>query len=158
MRAYADTSFLVKLLTPEPGTATAIAEYRRLRRPAVPFLPLHHLEVANAIRQKAYHQRRTMAAPERSSIQRARDTAFAVLQKYIARRTFIEVSHDLAAVIERAQRLSEKYTERLGCRGFDLLHVALALELECEIFLTCDRTQGDLAHAEGLEVTVSGEE
>ena len=53
MRAYADTSFLVKLLTQEPGTASAVADYRRLGRPPVFFLPLHSLEVANAIRQRA---------------------------------------------------------------------------------------------------------
>ena len=42
--------------------------------------------------------------------------------------------------------------------GFDLLHVALALELECEAFLTTDRIQGTLARAEGLDVTVSADE
>src|SRR6266536_5659369 len=92
MRAYADTSFLVKLLTQEPGTATAVANYRSLGRPAVFFLPLHRLEVANAIRQKAFHQRRTTRASERSPIKRERDTAFALLQKYISRKTFIEIS------------------------------------------------------------------
>jgi predicted nucleic acid-binding protein len=62
----------------------------------------------------------------------------------------------MEGAIERARCLSEKCTEKLGCRGFDLLQVALALELECEAFLTSDGTQGDLAHAEGLEVIVSG--
>jgi hypothetical protein len=57
MRAHADTSFLVKLLTQEPGTAIAVADYRRLGRPSVFFLPLHSLEVANAVRQRAFHQR-----------------------------------------------------------------------------------------------------
>lgn len=62
------------------------------------------------------------------------------------------------SAIELARNLSAKHTERLGCRGFDLLHVALALELECEAFLTADRIQGALARAEGLEVTVSPDE
>jgi predicted nucleic acid-binding protein len=56
--------------------------------------------------------------------------------------------------LTRARTLSEKHTERLGCRAFDLLHVALALELECEAFLTSDRIQGALARAEGLDTTV----
>lgn len=157
MRVYADTSFLVKLLTQEPGTAAAIANYRRLGRPAVFFLPLHGLEVTNAIRQKAFHQRRTLPSSERSSITRERDRAFALLQKYISRKAFIETSEDMEAAIERARHLSQKHTEYVGCRGFDLLHIALALELECEAFLTSDRTQGDAAHAEGLEVTLSAE-
>jgi len=158
VRVYADTSFLVKLLTPEPGTSSAIANYRRLGRPAVYFLPIHRLEVANAIRQKAFHQCRTVPAGGRSFIKKERDSAFAVLQKYISRKTFIEISQDMEIAIDRAGQLSEKYTERLGCRGFDLLHVALALELECEIFLTCDGIQGGLAHAEGLDVTINSEE
>lgn len=158
MRVYADTSFLVKLLTQELETATAVADYRRLSRPAVFFLPLHRLEVANAIRQRAFHQRRTIPASDRSSIKGERDRAFALLQKYISRKAFIEISQDIEVAIERARCLSENYTEKLGCRGFDLLHVALALELECETFLTSDRIQGDLAHAEGLKVILSQDE
>jgi predicted nucleic acid-binding protein len=158
MRAYADTSFLVKLLTQEPGTAAAVADYRRLGRPPVFFLPLHNLEVANAIRQRSFHQRRTMPASERSAIKREGDTSLGLIQTYISRRAFIEISHDMDSAIERARNLSTKHTERLGCRGFDLLHVALAIELECEAFLTADRIQGALARAEGLDVTVSADE
>jgi len=157
MRAYADTSFLVKLLTQEPGTATAVADYRRLGRPAVFFLPLHGLEVANAIRQRAFRQRRRASASERAAIQRERDTSLALLHKFIARRAFNESASDMDAAMERARRLSERHTERLGCRGFDLLHLALALELECDAFLTSDRMQGALGRAEGLDVTVCPE-
>ena len=158
MRAYADTSFLVKLLTQEPGTAAAIADYRRLDRPQLFFLPLHGLEVANAIHQRAFHQRRTIPSSDRSFIKRERDAALALLQKYIARRAFLEVSHDADAAIELARSLSVKHTERLGCRGFDLLHVALALELECDTFLTSDHIQAALARAEGLQVSGSADE
>jgi len=59
MRAYADTSFMVKLVTDEPGSEAAMAEFRRLDFPALFFLPLHGLEVANAIRHRAFHLRRT---------------------------------------------------------------------------------------------------
>ncbi len=155
MRAYADTSFLVKLLTQEPGTTAAVALYRRVGRPPVFFLPLHGLEVGNAIRQRAFHQRHTTLASERAAIKRERDTSLALLHKFIARRAFIEITVDMDTAIEAARGLSEKHTERLGCRGFDLLHVALALTLECEAFLTSDRTQGALARGEGLDVTIS---
>ena len=158
MRAYADTSFLVKLLTQEPGTTTTVADYRRLGRPSVFFLPLHSLEVTNAIRQRAFHQRHTKPSSDRSAIKRERDTSLALLHKYLSRRAFIEISHDMDTAIELARSLSAKHTERLGCRGFDLLHVALALELECEFFLTSDQVQGALARAEGLDVTISADE
>ena len=154
MRAYADTSFLVKLLTQEPGTVEAVSDYRRLGRPPVFFLPLHSLEVANAIRQRAFHQRHAMPPSDRLAIRRERDAALGLIQRYVSQRAFIEISHDMDAAIESARRLSEKHTERLSCRGFDLLHVALALELECDTFLTSDRIQGALARAEGLDVEV----
>ena len=155
MRVYADTSFLVRLVTEEPGTELAMADYHRLGRPSIFYLPLHCLEVANAVRQRAFHLRRTMPSGERKTIKRETETAFGLLSKFISRSVFIESSVDMDKAIEVAQALSAKHTERLGCRGFDLLHVALALELECEIFLTADRLQGALARAEGLDVTVS---
>jgi predicted nucleic acid-binding protein len=158
MRAYADTSFLVKLLTQEPGTIAAVGDYRRLGRPPVFFLPLHGLEVGNAIRQRAFHQRHTRGPSERPAITREREASLALLEKLISRRAFIQISLDMDPAFERARRLSEKHTERLGCRGFDLLHVALALELECEAFLTADRSQAILARTEGLEVTISADE
>src|SRR5438552_4351773 len=136
MRVYADTSFLVKLLTQEPGTAAAVDLYRRIGRPPMFFLPLHALEVANAIRQRAFHQRRTVPSSDRGAIKKERDACLALLQKFIARRALLEIIVDMDAAIETARTLSEKHTERLGCRGFDILHVALGLELECETFLT----------------------
>jgi len=152
MRVYADTSFLVKLLAEEHGTAAAVAEYRSLGRPAIFFLSLHALEVGNAIRQRAFHLRRSKSSGDRAAISRERDSALATLKKLLSRRAFLESSADMDEAIDLARTLSEKHTEHLGCRGFDLLHVALALELECEIFLTADGAQAALAAAEGLDV------
>ena len=158
MRVYADTSFLVRLVREEPGTDAAMAEYHRLGRPAMFYLPLHSLEVTNAVRQRAFHLRRSASASKRAAIKRETETALGMLSKFIARRVFIESSVDMDKAIELARTLSAKHTERLGSRGFDLLHVALALELECEAFLTADGIQGALARAEGLEVTVSSDD
>jgi len=158
MRVYADTSFLVRLVTEEPGTDAAMADYHRLGRPAMFYLPLHSLEVANAVRQRAFRLRHSAPVSGRAAIKRETEAALDMLLKFIARRVFIESSVDMDKAIELARSLSAKHTERIGCRGFDLLHVALALELECEAFLTSDRIQAALARAEGLEVTVSADE
>jgi predicted nucleic acid-binding protein len=155
MKAYADTSFLVRLVTVEPGSEEAMTEFRRLDFPRLLFLPLHALEVANAIRQRAFHLRRSAAGPQRSAITRERDAALARLERWLARGWLLEATSDCDEALQRACSLSEHHTERLGCRGFDLLHVALALELNCDVFLTADRVQGELAHAEGMAVTVS---
>jgi predicted nucleic acid-binding protein len=158
MRYYADTSFLVKLLTEEEGTPAAVADYRRLGRPSFFFLPLHGLEVANAIRQRAFHLRRAKPTSPRAAIDRERDAALAMIRNFISQGAFVESSVDMDAALDVARDLSEKHTERLGCRGFDLLHVAVALKLECEAFLTTDRIQAAVARAEGLAVTVSAPE
>jgi len=158
MRAYADTSFMVKLVADEPGSKAAMAEFRRLDFPPLFFLPVHGLEVANAIRHRAFHLRRSAGSGQRAAIARERDAALARIERWVGRGWFIEAAADCDEALMRARTLCEKHTERLGCRGFDLLHVALALELECEVFLTSDRIQGTLAGAEGLDVTVSADE
>jgi predicted nucleic acid-binding protein len=158
MRAYADTSFLVKLVTPEPGSEAAMGEYRRLDFPSLFFLPLHGLEVSNAIRQRAFHRRRSAGGGQRAVIGRERDAALARIQRWVERGWLLTADADCGEGFQRAQALSERHTERLGCRGFDLLHVALALELECETFLTADNIQAALARAEGFEVTLCANE
>jgi predicted nucleic acid-binding protein len=157
MRVYADTSFLVKLVTEEPGSEAARAQFRRLEFPPLFYLPLHGLEVDNAIRQRAFHLRRSATHAQRVAIARERDAALARIQRWLGRGWFTEADPDCDEALVRARTLSERHSERLGCRGFDLLHVALALELECEAFLTCDRLQAALARAEGLQVTLSAD-
>jgi predicted nucleic acid-binding protein len=60
----------------------------------------------------------------------------------------------LPAMFERAQALAGKHTARLGVRSLDILHVAVALEIQAESFLTFDRRQARLARAEGLTTPV----
>jgi predicted nucleic acid-binding protein len=151
MRVYADTSFLVKLLSGEAGGAEAAAEYRRLSRPRLFYLPLHALEVENAIRQRAFHARRTLPSGERTLIRGERDAALARVAQYLKRGALGEVLLDMDAAMDRARQLSAKHTDRLGVRAIDLLHVACALLLETEVFLTFDGRQFELATAEGME-------
>jgi len=60
------------------------------------------------------------------------------------------------AGLESAANLSTVHTERLGARAIDLLHVAGALTLDSELFLTTDGRQAQLAKAEGLKVVSVG--
>lgn len=152
MRAYADSSFLVKLLGEEAGGPEAVAEYRRLKRPRMPYLPLHALEVENAIRQGAFHATRARPAGERAQITRERDAALARLARFLKAGVLSEVIVDMDAALDWARRLSSAHTDRLGTRAIDLLHVACALLLESEVLLTCDHRQAELAKAEGLQV------
>ncbi len=158
MKAYADTSFLVKLVTREAGSQEAMAEFKRLGLLRLIFLPLHGLEATNAVRQRAFHLRHGVGTGQRATIARERDAALARIERWLKRGWLIEAAADCDEALVKARTLSEKHTERLGCRGFDLLHVALALDLECDVFLTSDRVQGALARAEGLRTTVVADE
>ena len=156
MRAYADSSFILRLVTGEAGSPEAIAAYRRLDSPKLFYLPLHALEVQNAIRQRLFHQRRSISPGERHQVTRDRDAALARLDRLVARRALLDVTLDMETAITRAARLSQAHTERLGARAIDLLHVASALTLESELFLTADGRQAQLAKAEGLKVVSVG--
>ena len=56
------------------------------------------------------------------------------------------------AIFELAKRLSRKHTGVLGTRSLDLLHVASAVHLGAEAFLSFDNNQRKLAHAAGLSL------
>lgn len=51
---------------------------------------------------------------------------------------------------QEARRLSKVHCLTIGCRGFDILHVAGAILLEADTFLTFDQKQAALAQAAGL--------
>jgi len=152
VRAYADSSFILRLIIMEPGSPETVAEYRRLGTPRLFFLPLHALEVGNGIRQRAFHHRRSILSGERQHVARERDAALERLEHLVRPHTLLEVSADMEGVISRAVQLSAAYSERIGARAIDLLHVAAALTLESELFLTTDGRQAELAKAEGLKV------
>ena len=154
MRTYADSSFILRLVTGELDSPQVVAEYRRLHAPKLFFLPLHALEVRNAILQRAFHQRRSATSGERSQVTRERDAAFSRLERLLARQALLEVALDLDAAIQRAAELSAAHTERIGARAIDLLHVASALTLKSEQFLTTDGRQAQLARAGGMKVVM----
>lgn len=60
------------------------------------------------------------------------------------------VDRDLSHVLALAERLSKARTSAGGHRSFDVLHIAAAMELEADIFLSFDGNQNALAAAEGM--------
>jgi hypothetical protein len=152
VRTYADSSFILRLVTGEAGAEPAGAEYRRLGRPDLFYLPLHALEVENAIRQRAFHERRVLPSGQRAGIRRAEEVALSRLVRFVDRGSLVQVLLDMDSALGRARQLSIAHTNRVGARAIDLLHVACALLLESEIFLTFDLRQSAVAKAEGLHV------
>jgi predicted nucleic acid-binding protein len=155
VRAYADSSVILRLVTGESGAQQAAAEYRRLGRPSLFYLPLHALEVENGIRQRAFHERRVLPSGQRARIARERDAALARLGGWLTRDGLKELVMDMDAAMDRARELSAAHSEKTGARAIDLLHVACALLLGSEVFLTSDQRQAVLAKAEGLRVILA---
>lgn len=152
MRVYADSSFILRLVTGEADSPQVIAEYRRLGMPKLFFLSLHELETRNAILLRAFFQRRSASSSERRLIAKQRDASLARLDHLVSRGALFEVGLDMEKALREAAKLSRAHTERVGARAIDLLHVAAALLLECELFLTTDLRQAQLAKAEGLKI------
>ncbi len=154
MVIYADTSFIVRLMTNEAGSDEAISLYRSLGRPPLFFTALHELEVRNGLRLKAF-------ASSRSSPSRGRGKGNATLESWESRLerrvttgSLLHRDVDWHAGIERALILSTRHTLQLGTRAFDILHVAFALQLGCKDFVTADLRQAALAKAAGLKTSV----
>ena len=152
MRTYADSSVILRLVTGETGAQQASAEYRRLGRPALFYLPLHVLEVENGVRHRAFHERRVLPSGERARITSERDAALARLAGWVKRGALKEMVLDMDLAMDQARQLSTSHSEKIGARAIDLLHVACALLLETELFLTSDERQSELARAEGVRL------
>ena len=140
MSAYADTSFLVSLYTPDANSVQAARQMGHSRQ-TVLLTPFGELELTNALELRIFRKELT------SSEVRAAHSAF---------RTDLEsgvfsLKPMPATVYYRAKLIARKRTAHLGVRTLDILHVASALALRADTFYTFDRTQGKLAQAEGLE-------
>lgn len=139
MTAYADTSFLVSLYTPDANSAPAAARMSQATLPVL-ITSLGELELTNALQLRLF--RRDLTAAEIKA-------ASAAFRKDVESGVF--ALHALPAVaFARALQLARRRTPRLGPRTLDILHVASALVLRVHTFYTFDRTQRKLAQVEGL--------
>ena len=141
MILYADTSFLVSLYVPDANSSAAAASVRLLRSPLV-LTPLGEFEFANSLALRVFRKELTAAQAASVLAHFRQDITAGILQ----------LGPFPLAVFERATRLSQKHSARLGTRTLDLLHVAAALSLGAQCFCTFDRTQANLARLLGLRV------
>jgi predicted nucleic acid-binding protein len=142
VNAYPDTSFLYSLYAPQAHTARAAAHFAAMNEP-LHLTSLNRFELVTAIQLSFF--RKTLP----------RNTGLLALEKLdanIASGALVIVPCDWAAVHGRALQIATQHTARGGHRGFDILHVATALELGAKEFLTFDAQQTALAKAVGLKV------
>ncbi len=139
---YADTGFLVSLYLQESTSAEAIAVYSSLTTP-VKLTNINRLEFENAIHRAVFQTRITAAE---SAI------LLSDFDLDIRNGVYGESGLDTDAMFIEASTLSARHTPVMGTRTLDLMHVAAADMLMCQVILSFDKRQRQSATALGMQV------
>ena len=142
MVVYADTSFVFSLYGQDANTALAADLAGQLGCPFL-FTPLHRHELRNAVRLSIFRGDIDEAQAGRMLADIETDVTSGVLRGAVVR---------WDEVFKRGEMLSAEHTAAIGAGALDVLHVASALSLEIERFLTFDHRQVELAAKAGLRV------
>ena len=140
-KAYADTSFLVAMFVNEPRSEDAIERLTALEA---------NLYVGWF---SAFELRNTIRALRFREVLRDEE-ATAVLESFEAWRSdgrLAPAQVSTARLAAWAESLSHTTTPQIGARGMDLLHIAFAIELSAQVFLTYDQRQARVARRAGLQ-------
>lgn len=139
MKAYFDTSFLVSAYVADANSASILKAVKG----GMPCPPVVDLEMRNAVRLCAFRGQLTSAQCRQVLRDIDGDWADGVLRP---------PPFPWEGVWQEAEALGTAFTERLGVRSLDLLHVASARVLGMRTVSTFDRRQASLAAAAGLKV------
>jgi predicted nucleic acid-binding protein len=142
MSIYADTGFICSLYAPDANTEQAIAQIEELNA-SIYFSWLNQVEFRNALRLRVFRREIT---PQQ------RDASLNFLLSDLRSGIFENVNMTEANVLIETERLSALYSEKLGTRSLDILHVAMALSLGSRTFLSFDKRQCALAEITNLNV------
>lgn len=148
MIAYPDTSFLCALYRQQANSGAAAGHFKKMTE------PLHvSALVLFEFRQSARLQRFLHEKDRRKGFGRADEIRMLQdLQSDVSSGAVVVATAEWADVLNIAERLSTQHTHANGHRGFDILHVATALQLGAQEFLTFDANQKRLAELEGLKM------
>lgn len=142
MNTYADTGFVVTLYKEEATSASAAA-LMASQTAGVGLSQLGELEFRNALHLAVF--RGELGANEAAPMQ-------SLFQEDVAHGIFIITPVPASTLFAKAMELADRHSSGLGTRSLDLLHVAAALLLKADIFLSFDERQRQAAKAEGLNV------
>lgn len=142
MKATADTSFLVSLYGGDVNTPPARAWMAANGTPL--WIPgALRFETENALRLAQFRGQLAPSELQQALAEIAADFTAGIL-----------IPCEIPAEMHWAEcrRLSAAHTLQLGCRAYDITHVAGAVVLGTDIFLSFDQQQRSLARAAGLPV------
>jgi predicted nucleic acid-binding protein len=139
---YVDTSVLVKLYIKEEYSLE-VSHWIKRNNEAIPLTRFHELEFTNAIYLKQFRTEMT------------NEQALLVLSKFDehqGRGVYYRPQINWTDAINLALDLSQNHTKATGSRSLDILHVASALAIKANRFLTLDKRQSALAGLAGLTI------
>lgn len=140
MHAYYDTGALVPLYAKEVFSSTVDAFVANRGEP-IPLSLFQRLELENAIRQKVF----------RGEIEADRlNRVLLDLGEDLDRGRLVLRPANWIEALDKARSIGERATARTGCRTLDLIHVAIAVQWGCSVFVTADDRQLAAAKMEGL--------
>lgn len=140
---YLDSGAFVKLYVAESGSDAVQQEVEKY--PRLPLNPFQELEVKTAIRAAGAREILTARSVEQALAFLEEDLSVGRLMRF-------EISWE--RVWPTALRLSAEHTAATLCRTLDLLHVAIAREVEAAILVTGDKRQASLCQRIGFPVAV----
>ncbi len=146
MKIAADTSFLCALYRKQDNSERALACFASLEQPLTA-TRLLLWEFRQSVRFQAFrHSKdRRLGFPYSEA-----ERMIAKLRQHLDRDAIRLADGHLTQVLALAERVSKARTFLGGHRSFDVLHIAAALEMEADAFLSFDANQNALAAAEGL--------
>jgi len=148
MIVYPDTSFLCAVYRQQDNSQKADALFKTLKAP-LSATALSIFEFRQSVRLQTWMHREDA---NKGYGEREGARMLADLRADLASGLLLILPVDWAKVISAAEQLSAQHTNKGGHRGFDILHVASALELGAKVFLTFDARQSELAKAAGMKV------
>lgn len=138
---YLDTSAFLKLYVRESGSGT-VQEFVRAQFDPLPLWDILRAEITNALRLKVFWG--DLEAEEA-------DGLLGLFDERLRRGQYFVADLDRDRLMTAFMKLAE-HTPETGCRTMDIFHVAFALQLEPDHFLTFDSRQRKLALLAGLSI------
>ena len=105
------------------------------------YTPLHELELTNALNQKRFHHQATDAQV---------NAALGLIHADLTAGVLVIPISSWHIHYQTAVQLSMSHTPTIGCRSLDILHCAIAADLQAIEFVTTDVRQSRLAKSMGL--------
>ena len=139
---YVDTSVIVKLYIKEEYSFE-VSHWIRKNNEAIPLTGFHELEFTNAIYLKQF---RTEMTDEQGLL------VLSKFDEHQRRGVYYRPQINWTDTINFALGLSQSHTKTTCSRSLDILHVASALAIKANRFLTLDKRQSALAELAGLTI------